>query len=44
MSKERLAAALSVPMEDLDAYLAGAKPLPPQLFFTALDIVATRPR
>ena len=39
-TKERLAAALSVEMPDLEAYLAGEKPLPPQVFFDALDIVA----
>jgi len=29
-------------MHDLEAYLAGEKPLPPQVFFDALDIVAAR--
>ena len=28
VKKERLAAALDVPMQDLEAYLAGEKPLP----------------
>ena len=40
VTRERLAAALSVEMHDLEAYLAGEKPLPPQVFFDALDIVA----
>ena len=44
VTKERLAAALNVPREELDAYLAGAKPLPNQVFLDALDIVAAKPR
>ena len=44
VTKERLAAALGVPAEELEAYLAGEKPLPNQLFLDALDIVATQPR
>jgi len=44
VTKERLAAALNVPREDLDAYLAGTKPLPNQVFLDALDIVAAKPR
>jgi hypothetical protein len=43
-SKEQLATALNVSMPDLEAYLAGEKALPAQVFFEALDIVATRPR
>jgi len=43
VTRERLAAALSVEMHDLEAYLAGEKPLPPQVFFAALDIVADEP-
>jgi hypothetical protein len=39
-SKERLALALELPLEDLDSYLAGARPLPHRTFLTALDIVA----
>ncbi len=42
--KERLAAALEVAMPDLEAYLAGQKPLPNPVFLRALDIVATKPR
>jgi hypothetical protein len=44
VTKERLSAALDVPMEELDAYLAGEKPLPTRVFLDALDIVASRPR
>jgi len=40
--KERLAAALGVPLPDLEAYLSGEKPLPTQVFLDALDIVATQ--
>ena len=43
VTRERLATALHVEMNDLDAYLAGEKPLPPQVFFDALDIVAEKP-
>ena len=43
VTKERLASTLHVEMPDLEAYLAGEKPLPPQVFFDALDIVATKP-
>ena len=39
-TKERLAAVLEIPMAELEAYMAGEKPLPNQLFITALDIVA----
>lgn len=42
--KERLAAALDVPMRDLEAYLTGTKPLPQPLFLLALDIVANKPQ
>jgi len=42
--KERLAAALDVPMPDLEAYLAGNKPLPDPIFLLALDIVANKPQ
>ena len=42
VTKERLATALHVEMHDLEEYLAGEKPLPPQVFFDALDIVATK--
>lgn len=38
--KDRLAAALRISSEDLEAYLAGAKPVPQQVFLDALDIVA----
>lgn len=44
VTKERLAAVLNVPREELDAYLAGSKPLPNQVFLDALDIVAAKPR
>lgn len=39
-SKERLAAALGVPLTDLDSYMAGDKRLSAQAYITALDIVA----
>jgi len=42
--KERLAAALDVTMQDLEAYLAGRKLLPQPLFLLALDIVANKPQ
>lgn len=38
--KDRLAAALRISSEDLEAYLAGEKPVPQQVFLDALDIVA----
>ena len=41
-TKEQLADALKVQLPELEAYLSGAKPLPPQVFFDALDIVATK--
>ena len=44
VTKQRLATALRLEMPELEAYLAGEKPLPPQVFFDALDIVATEPR
>ena len=44
VTKERLAAALNVPMADLEAYLSGERVLPQKLFLIALDIVATRPQ
>jgi hypothetical protein len=40
-TKERLAVALDVPLEELETYLIGEKPLPNQVFITALDIVAS---
>ena len=43
VSKERLAAVLDVPLQDLDKYLAGETSLPYQAFLTALDIVAAGP-
>ena len=39
-SKTRLAAALALPVDELDAYLAGSRTLPYQAFLAALDIVA----
>jgi len=40
-SRERLAAALQVSLEELETYLEGEKPLPDRAFMIALDIVAT---
>ena len=42
VTKERLATALNVPRDQLEAYLAGTKPN--QVFLDALDIVAAKPR
>jgi hypothetical protein len=39
-TKERLAVALEVPLQELETYLAGEKPVPNKAFITALDIVA----
>lgn len=39
--KERLAAALEISVPELEAYLAGEKPLPHGKLIAALDIVAT---
>jgi hypothetical protein len=39
-TKERLAVALEVPLDELEAYMAGNKAVPNQAFITALDIVA----
>ena len=39
-SKERLALALAIEAEALEAYLRGAKEVPHQVFIDALDIVA----
>ena len=39
-TKERLAVALEISLEELETYLAGEKVLPHQPFITALDIVA----
>jgi hypothetical protein len=39
-SKERLAAALKVSLEDLESYLTGGKDIPDDVFLAALDIVA----
>jgi len=44
VTKERLAAALAVKMDDLEQYLDGTAPLPHQVFLEALDIVASGPR
>jgi hypothetical protein len=41
-SRERLAEAIEVPLDELDLYLAGHKALPQPAFITALDIVAGR--
>jgi hypothetical protein len=40
-SRERLAAALQVTLEELETYLEGDKPVPDAAFMVALDIVAT---
>lgn len=39
-TKERLAATLRVSVDELEAYLAGTKPLPTEAYIAALDIVA----
>ena len=39
-SKEPLAVALELPVEELETYMAGERPLSHQAFITALDIVA----
>ncbi len=39
-TKERLAVALELPLDEIDQYMAGEKPLPHQAFLTAIDIVA----
>lgn len=43
-TKERLAVALEVSVADLDAYLAGEKPLPNRAFIAAVDVVANGER
>lgn len=40
--KKRLAEALRISLDDLEAYLSGEKPLPNPVFLQALDIVAER--
>jgi len=40
-TKERLAVALELPLNELEISTAGEKPLPHQAFLTALDIVAS---
>lgn len=42
VKKERLAEALEVPVEDVDTYLSGERPIPQRVFLVALDIVANR--
>lgn len=42
--KERLATALGISLEELEAYLSGKKPMPNKVFLDALDIVADRRR
>ncbi len=39
-TKERLAVALELPLDEIDKYMAGEKPLPHEAFLTAIDIVA----
>ena len=41
-TRERLASALQITAADLDAYLTGLKPLPPDLYVQAIDMVASR--
>jgi hypothetical protein len=43
VTKERLAAALDVRLDELDSYFTGKEPLPHQAFLTALDIVSSGP-
>jgi hypothetical protein len=43
VSKEALAEAIGVGLEELEGYLAGAKPLPQWAFLKAIDIVAGKP-
>lgn len=40
--KARLAAALKIPLEELEDYLSAKKPVPNSIFLVALDIVAER--
>jgi hypothetical protein len=40
--KARLAAALKIPLEELEDYLLAKKPVPNSIFLIALDIVAER--
>jgi hypothetical protein len=40
VSKERLAAALELPVHEIDRYICGEKPLPHEAFLAAIDIVA----
>jgi hypothetical protein len=39
-TKERLAVALELRLEELETYITGEKPLPNQAFIAAIDIVA----
>jgi hypothetical protein len=39
-TKEQLAIALDLPIEEIDRYLSGEKPLPQKAFLMAIDIVA----
>jgi hypothetical protein len=39
--QEQLAAALGMPLQELEAYMLGEKELPNQTFITALEIVAS---
>ena len=43
-SKERLALALELPVEEIDSYITGEKALPQRAFLTAIDIVASNIR
>ena len=43
VTKEALAKALGVSVEEVERYLGGAKPLPQWAFLKAIDIVAGKP-
>lgn len=43
VTKEALAKALDLPIEELERYLGGAKPLPQRTFLKAIDIIAGKP-
>jgi hypothetical protein len=42
VTKDALAAALRIPLEELENYLGGRKPVPQRVFLDAIDIVAGR--
>lgn len=43
-TREKLAAALAVPLHELELYLSGSLMVPHQVFLNALEIVANPPR